>query len=259
MFEAKHIGIGKLLLLLAAVIAAPSVVVANQAGDDDVSRRFEEVRALRSQGRFDQAIQLLERFVEERTESDEILRRAFNELVFSILSKRSMASDVEEQDRIYREAVSRAEQALTRFPDLTADRIAFPPDIDLIYDTLRKSMFGSLEVTAPLDSCRVFVNDVYQGTTPLSMRYHPVGDYTLTVTKSGYVDRETPVTILPGRDLQLEVTLNPQRGKKWWLTRVIAPVAAVAAVVVALVLPGDDQPSEEPAEPLPEPPPPPAR
>lgn len=226
---------------------------------------FAEVRELRAQGDFDRAITLLSDLIREHSHSEEVLRKAYNDLVFTHLSKRNATSDPAEQDSLYADLITSAEDALTRFPDIEARTQEYPPEINLIYQTRRALMFGSVEVTANTDSSRVFLGpksgageDTYHGITPLKLRYIPVGDYQMTVTRSGYKDRVVPLTVGPSAVVQREVTLSKERTKKWWLTRVVTPVVVGAAAVVAVVVGSEDDTPADTTQPLAGPPPPPA-
>ncbi len=88
--------------------------------------------------------------------------------------------------------------------------------------------------------------------------YVPVGDYRLTITRSGYKDRTVPLAIGPNAVVQREVTLSRERTRMWWLTRVVAPVA-VGVAVAAIVVGSQDNNPPATAEPLSTPPPPPAQ
>ena len=253
-----------LVLSLAAVLLAPRFALCS-AQEPSVEETFATVRELRAQGDFDRAIELLSGLISEHEQSEAVLRKAYNDLVFTYLSKRNATTDPVEQDALYADLVKNSEAALRRFPDLKASTTDYPADLNLIYDTRRALLFGRLEVTSTVDSSRVFLRpagdgaeDAYQGITPLVIPYVPIGDYQLTVTCSGYTDRTVPLTVGPSAVVQREVTLSRERTKKWWLTRVVAPITVGAAAIVAVVLgTGEDTPTDT-TQPLDEPPPPPA-
>jgi len=225
---------------------------------------FAQVRELRAQGDFDQAISLLSNLIKEHSQSEQVLRKAYNDLVFTCLSQRNSVEDPEKQKLLQANMVKSADEALTRFPDLQVDSPEYPPDLGTIYDTRRALLFGRVEVTSTADSSRVFLRapdseEAYQGVTPLVIPYVPVGEYTMTVTRSGYKDREVPLTVAPSAVVQREVTLSKERTKKWWLTRVVAPVTAGVAVVAAIVVGTKDNTTTDPTQPLDGPPPPPTQ
>lgn len=238
-------------VLLGAIAASGALA---QPAEDP----FTTAQRLRANGEFDGALDLLSAVLRQPA-SDDVLRRAHNELVATYLFKRNATIDTAVQKGLYDEIVRRADAALARFPDLDADPQLYPAEINLIYDTRRALLFGSVELTANTDSCSVFVNDEFRGITPLVLPYVPVGDYIVKVTRDGYDERTLELGVTASSVVQREVALSKHRGKGWWLTRVVAPVAAGVAVVVALVAGGDDTPPETVEEPLDLPPDPPTR
>ena len=222
---------------------------------------FAEAQNLRARGDFDHAISLLSTLTSQDSLSEQQLRKAHNDLVFTHLSKRNASVDTGEQDTIYADLIACTEAALVRFPDLRADQ-EYPPEMNLIYDTRRALMFGRVEVTCTADSSTVALramdrDDVYEGTTPLVVPYVRVGEYTMTVARSGYKNREIQLSVGPSAILQREVTLSKERTTKWWLTRVVAPVTAGAAAIAAIIVGTRDDSTQDPTNPLDGPPPPP--
>jgi len=228
--------------------------------DQTLSSRFDEIGLMTARGQFEDAIEALQSLIAEYTDSDEVLRRAYNELINVLLNQLNNETDPDEQNLINYNIRAWAREALTRYPDLTADTSRYPSQINLTYDTLREVMFGRIEITSIPDSSRVFVDDVHVGTTPLLVPYFPVGDHAVTVSHSGYADREVTLEVLPGGVVRQEVSLSREHNKMWWLTRVVAPVLVGVGVVVALVVAtGDDSTPPEEDQPLPEPPDPPTQ
>ncbi len=117
-------------------------------------------------------------------------------------------------------------------------------------------MYGALNVTTKPESCRVFLGEAFMGTAPLSVKFVRVGDYTLNLSKSGYKDESSPVRIEPGSPTSVQLALQKQRGKKWWLFRA-GPGVALAGVLAYLGLRGEEGTPEP--EPLPGPPAPPTQ
>lgn len=246
-------------MLLALGIALSTVPTGAQTSASEPSgaeTSFDRVRELRGQGQFDQALSVLDGLMTSDGSDAAVARRIYNERVFTILSQRNAALTVDEQDRLYNKAVAQAEEGLTRFPDLSADRALYPPDVALIYDTLRQKMFGSVELTASPDSSDVFMNGELVGRTPLSMRYVPVGSYDFTVSHDGYRQSDVSVDVTPSAVVQREVNLGKNRGTMWWLTRVVVPAALVGGIVYYATKSDETTPTQDP--PLPDPPPPPA-
>jgi tetratricopeptide (TPR) repeat protein len=232
-----------LLASFILMISSPRVALATPQ-DETIYDRFEKVSSLRSQGRYDRAIEILRSIIAEDSESDEILRRAYSDLVFTLLSKEDIAA-----------AAESAREALYRFPDLTADAVYFPPRVNDLYDDLRGRMFGALNVATRPDSCSVYLGDEFMGFSPLRLQYVRSGEYTLKVSKAGYHDESSPVRIEPGRPTSVPLSLQRERGKTWWLAR-IGPAALLSSVLLAIQLQRDK--GGEP-ERLPGPPPPPGQ
>jgi hypothetical protein len=209
-------------------------------------------------------VELLSDVIKQHSQSDVVLRKAYNDLVFTYLSQRNASSDSTAQSELQTKMIKSADEALRRFPDLKASTQEYPPEVGLIYDTRRGILFGRVEVTSSVDSSRVFLraknsDEAYRGVTPLSIQYLPVGDYTLTVARSGYKDHEVPLTISPSATVQREVTLSKERTRKWWITRVVVPATATAAIVTAIVINNQNNGSTDTTQPLANPPPPPSQ
>ena len=234
--------------LAVAAMLLPSVAIAVQ--EESIVALWDRIGKHRTDAEYDRAIELINQIIQEYTNSDEILRRAHNELVNTIQQK--------EEDWYAPEVKEKAREALARFPDLDADETYFHPDQNRLYDQLRRQMFGLLKIDKPV-GCRVILNDELVGVTPLQIDLIKVGTHNLTLTKSGYHDNSATIQIGPDEQKFLEMSLDRQRNKRWWLYRVGPAVLAGVALAVGLGLSGDDSVPPEEAEPLPEPPPPPAR
>jgi hypothetical protein len=207
--------------------------------------KFQGVIKLRADGDYDSAITELRDIVTQYSNSDQVLRLAYNHLVTTYIAKGDPDG-----------AKAAAREALEKFPNLVAEEIAFPPRVNEYYVELRKEMFGSLTIQKPKD-CRVFLNGKHVGDTPLRLDLVRVGDYDLTLSKSGYNDFTERIRIQPDVALDKEPSLESKRGFAWWAYRVGAGV--VAATLLAVGLSGGDEAAPaEPAEPLPPPPGPPA-
>jgi hypothetical protein len=236
--------------LVALAVAGSMLVVAlafaqDPAKDDqEIYAKFQGVAKLRADGDYEGAIAELRQIVAEYTASHQILRVAYNHLVTTYIHK---------DDEIG--AVAAAREALEKFPDLVAEEITFPADVNWYYDTLRKEMFGSLTINKPKD-CRVFLDGEHKGDTPLRLKLVRVGEHDLKVTKSGYHDFTERISIGPDVALDKEPSLAGKRGLKWWGYRIGAGVVAVTLLAVGLSG-GDEAPPAEPATALDDPPPPP--
>lgn len=210
-----------------------------------VQNKFEQIVALRLDGQYDQAIAMLNELISRYEKSDEILRRAYHQLVTVY---------VQNDDEVGARAAARA--ALERFPDLEADELDFPGRVNDVYDRMRREMFGSFVISQPKE-CRVYLDSVYVGDTPLRIELVRVGEYELTVTKSGFKDYMSRIEIQPEltRDLS-GLSLDRDRAWWWWPAWVGGAAVSAVALVIGLGGGGDETPPQD--EPLPPPPDPPA-
>jgi len=205
----------------------------SQGKKEQIASKMERVNLLRASGEFDKAISLLNDIIKEYSSSEKVLRYAYNHLVFTYNSM--------ERKQI---AISTAKEALELYPDLKVETPDIPPSIDKIYNNLRKEMFGSLKISSPED-CHVFlIQDsvkVFEGATPLFIPYVRAGKYTLQVTKSGYHDHWQKIDISADENYNRDdIPLSRDRGRKWWLMRVL-PAAIAGSLTAILLWPEDDE------------------
>jgi tetratricopeptide (TPR) repeat protein len=211
----------------------------------DVSARFQEIIVLKAQGDYDRAIEELNRVIAEFAKSDQYVRLAYSHLVATYQEK----GDVDGANRVAREA-------LEKYPDILAQDVMIPSYVNTYYETLRKEMFGRLTIQEP-EGCRVFLSGNHVGTTPLQLGLVRVGAYDLVLSKSGYHDYTERIQIESDKTLEKTVSLARVRGKGWWLTRVGAGIAVIAATAFGVAASQDEPtPTPEP-EPLSGPPAPP--
>jgi hypothetical protein len=245
-----------LLTFLLAVLA-PIPARAQAAGSEaEYTKRIDKVYALRSEGKYEEAIGELRNMIQEFASADEILRALYNELTKTVHSKYRAVDEPTAKAKLERQREAQARETLRRYPDIEAG-VGYSL-LDGLYDRLRREMFGELQITTSPDSCHVIIDDLPRGPSPFYAMYFPVGKHAVEIIKSGHEEKAVTVEISPGGKLSTEVVLKKIRGKGWWLTRIVAPVAAAVGTVLALVLTGgDDTPPPEEDEPLPPPPPPP--
>jgi hypothetical protein len=250
------------LLVVSAVSARP------QTADE----RFNRVADLRSRGEYDAAIEVLTDLIAPPEPPDEVLRRAYNQLVWTIVvksddvSERARRSDDaglrEELDALARRLGEVVGDALTRFPDLRAgDDVPDPSRVNQTYEPARQRMFGNLVVVSDPDSADVWLKDPQAGwkrtgRTPLRRNLFPVGDYEIRLSKEGHHDETLETRVRPNETKEHNVALRRKRSKSWWLTRVVVPSAAAVGVLVYALTSGGDAGTQEP-DPLPLPPDPP--
>jgi hypothetical protein len=270
-------------VLVVAGFGAPSICWGQpgQPVSPSIEQRFQEIDVLRSRTQFDEAFDALRGLINEFAAADSVLRRAYNQLVYTLVAQsqylkdeESLAADAGDQKKVtelrarQRDLTNRfsevVREALHKFPDLVATDDV--PDADLLnktYEPTRQSMFGGLVVESRPDSAAVWIssgdkNWKHMGWTPLRRNLYPIGSYELKVTKTGYGDRTRDIQIQPSLITPTDFPLQRHRGKTWWLTRVVGPVATAAAVVTYALVNGGSGSSPEP-EPLPGPPAPPSR
>ena len=235
-------------LLLACLMNLPAAIPAfgqtDQHGqatpDDSIYLKWEEVSSLRSRGEYNSAIAILQEIIDDPNSSDEALRRAYNDLVFTYYLNRD-SEGARDQARI----------ALDQFPDLTADSVAFPPHVNETYEQLRREMFGSVTITKPTEA-QVVLDGEVRGETPLNLDLLPVGPHALTLVKSGHHDYSETIDVDPNGRHVYEISMERDRSAGWWVARgaVIVGVGVLAAVLAT----GG---GEEDPEALGSPPPPP--
>lgn len=214
------------------------------AQEEAIYEQWEEISSLRARGEYDRAIEILSAIIEEYSGDDDVLKRAYNHLVFTQFKK----GDEET-------ATATARRALEKFPDLTVNTAELPPWMNETYNDLRRLMFGSLAISKP-ESTTVYLDDTFAGTAPFSLELLRAGEYNLLATKQGYHDYTELITIDPNGKHSLELSMERQKDTKWWLYR-IGP-AVLVGVLAAFALAGgsSDEAPPEP-EPLPGPPAPP--
>ncbi|UCF05138.1 MAG: PEGA domain-containing protein [bacterium] len=233
------------ILLCVLFLISSYASVARGAAQEQIYQKWELVSSLRARGEFNEAIQLLNNIINQYSESDDILKRAYNHIVFTFLLMKEDAS-----------AIAQAREGLEQFADLVADPVEFPPRVNEIYNQLRSEMFGTLEITKPGD-CRVFLGEEFKGETPLKLDLIRIGSYELMVTKSGYYDYKETIRIDPSGKHILEVSMDRRRNKRWWFYRIGPAVAA--GIILAVTLGGAGGEGAPQPEPLPEPPAPPGQ
>lgn len=239
--RAVFLGLGGLAIFLFLLTHGTQTLLA-QSESDAMYSMFEKASALRSSGSYDEAVSVLQEIMAQCSSSEIFLRRAYNDLVFTLLEK---------PDSVTVKLIAR--EALTRFPDLTADPANYPQRVTRTYEDLRKQMFGSLTVTTQPESCRVFLDDKFIGMSPVSLAFVGAGIHAVNAGKSGYRDAFAEIVIGPSGASNLPLALEKKRGLTWWAWR-IGP-SLLVGTAVAIAVGGNDQPAEP--GPLPWPPDPP--
>ena len=226
--------------LFAMVLLCAAQVVGQTADEADaIYERFDQVSRLRGLGDVEGSLEILERIIHEYSDTENIIRRAYNQLVYTL----NFAQRPED-------ARARAREALRRYPDLKVDPAFAPASLDRLYGELRAEMFGSLTIAEP-DSCRVFLNGEHVGNTPLHIPLLLADTYLLEMLKSGYDAYQDTLRVNASGTHEFSFSMHRDRTQRWWLTRI--GLGAAAGTVAAILLLGEDEPTVEP-EPLPGPP-----
>jgi hypothetical protein len=183
------------VLLVSAVLAGliggvQGVACSTQREQLDAAAR------LRSQGSHEQAIEVLRAVIATQSSDEPILRRAYNELVFTFLDTNSPESE------------EAAHEALRRYPDLSADPTRFPPSINELYENLRRELFGSLLLDTRPPQAWVTIGELYDGESPVEIAYVPVGEYAVRIQQAKHLDKSTTIRVDPGRETSMTVTLD---------------------------------------------------
>jgi hypothetical protein len=71
------------------------------------------------------------------------------------------------------------------------------------------SSVGNLQITSQPGAAEIFIDNQYQGITPLTLSSFPAGNHTLIIRLNGYQDHRQVVTIVPGQDLLISASLSP--------------------------------------------------
>jgi len=68
---------------------------------------------------------------------------------------------------------------------------------------------GTLQITSDPQGANIFLDNIYQGITPLTLSSVNAGTHTLVLRLSGYNNYSSSVTITPGQVLQVQAALSP--------------------------------------------------
>ena len=238
-----------LLIVIAIFVASviPATILFAQS-EETLDETFTEVARMRSRGEFDQAVEALKKIIQDYTDSDLVIRHAYNQLVYTL----DYRGDSESM-RVY------ARIALERFPDLKVTEeerdLVAPEDLNPIYDQLRSEMFGAVRIDEP-EGCRVILDGIQVGETPYYEPLVRAGVHKLVLTKSGYYDLEQRLLVDPGGNHPVVVSsMQSQKDKWWWIYRV-GP-ALVGSAILTYGLTRDSGSDVPPEVELPGPPAPP--
>lgn len=192
-------------LALMVLLCGLTTATAQTTEDDAIFDRWQEAALLRGQQQYPEAEAVLRDIVTEYSDVEDILRRAWCELLFTL----TLSGDQDAQ-------AATAREALLQFPDLKADPVYIPASVNTLLDTTRRQMFGSLTIKEP-DGAEVFLGEEHIGTVPVFLPYVEVGEYQLRAVKDGYEDYAEWFSVDPdGRHLYERIPMKRHKGWKYW-------------------------------------------
>ena len=255
------------LLVAMAALSATRVLAEDPPVEVPPREAIVEARQHVKNGAYDEATMLLETAIQSLTESDDLLRDAYVELVkvnvmrsnywrFRPQGREPGRLFIERARELVRECLGR-ESLRDAKPDPPSE---YPSEMITLFDEVRREMFGAFRIVGlhPSDS-HVFIGD-----TPLKpmgeeaglfLGNLPTGKHLVVVRREGYQDLTDEIAISPGSTLEQDYILKKNRGA-WWYTWRGTAVAAATLGLANLVTSGvDGAPSAE--QELPGPPDPP--
>ncbi len=148
------------------------------APSDEVPKAY-EVRLLREMGKYDKAIELALRIINNEGAEKEELTTAYNELVQIYIIKKD-----QENARKY------ALELLRKYPDVSPDPEHYSNDLINLYKELKKERFSTVTIKSNKSDIKVYIDEFFAGTTPLT-RELEVGIHELKLqSPSGRVKRK---------------------------------------------------------------------
>jgi hypothetical protein len=183
-----------LLLVLSAYLGN---AVAQEAGG---APQISDVRLLRKLGQFDQALEHVRIMLADEATPEEIRRQAYDELVTILYLTKGR-----------KEGESAAQKALTAYPDLQADPNHYPGEVLLLFENMRKEMFGRLSLASDPSPGDVYLDGKKIGVTPLDSTYVSVGQHAVRVVEYGYEDGAMKIDVPAGAAIDRFVTLRRAR------------------------------------------------
>jgi hypothetical protein len=253
------------LAMTTAIAKAQEPAPPAQPETGNVAETLDQARALRGDGRYEDVIDLLEPLLEDLRPDPERLQETYLLLIESHVL---IANEFEPEASARRGMINLARQLVHEclgVPELRHTQAnelgSVPIEMTELFEEVRREIFGTLWITSldPADA-EVLLDSVVM--TPdesgdLRETDLPAGTHLLVLRHPDRKEIVDEIEIVPAQVLSKEYVLPKKKGAWWYVTRIAVPVAAVAAVVVALV--GSDEPTDQPEEPLPGPPDPPAK
>jgi hypothetical protein len=211
---------------------------------------------------YDKAIEVLQDVVDALQFDADRLRESYLLLIEAyVLRGNSLANEVDRD--LHHEKAKEWIRSCLSVPQLR-DTVPPPGASDETveyFDEIRREMFGTFEITRlePPDAEVVFEGETLTPDANGVVREMnvPIGTRMLVIRHPDYQDITEDVEISPNTVVSRPYALRKNRGLLWYATRVGTPVVAVAGVLAAVLSGGDDK-TDQP-EPLPGPPDPPQK
>jgi PEGA domain/PDZ domain len=103
-------------------------------------------------------------------------------------------------------------ELLQRSPDATLDGSMATPVLAQFFESIREQIVGFLSVSSTPVASTVSIEDTMLGTTPLLGTYIIAGNYTVRIEHKGYQYQDVDITIEPGKEVQVTVSLDKISG-----------------------------------------------
>jgi len=75
-----------------------------------------------------------------------------------------------------------------------------------------KDQYGLISISSSPNSASVYLDGVYKGVAPITLKKIPIGSHTIKLTKSGYNDVSKTVTVSSGKNSLISESLSEQTG-----------------------------------------------
>lgn len=234
------------------------------SSDESTSDVVEQARAFQGQGRYEDAIQVLEPLLEQTDLGVEQLRQTYILLIEAHVGRaNSFPPRAKDRDLWLGEARRLVRECLSTRPlrHTRVDPESYPEEMVTLFDEIRREIFGTLWITSlePPDAEVRLDGELMQPDEDGTLQETDVaaGPHVVELRHPDYQDVTDPIEIAAAQVLTKDYVLPRNKGVWWYVSRVGVPVAVVAGVVVALV--SGDEPTQTAPEPLPEPPGPPSQ
>ncbi len=155
-----------------------------------------EIRLIRKLGEYDQAKEYLNVLLEDKDTPDDIRAQVYNELITIVI-----LTDGKDKARPI------ALKALEEIPNLEADHAHHPQEVFDLYEEIRKSKFGELNLTTDPPGCDVYLDGKHVGKTPLKSLHVLPGKHTIRFSRYEYKEETLEIEVTAGEESTHNVAL----------------------------------------------------